>query len=85
MVHTGKLSDVAAAFESQERSAVRSAVLESVPLRVGLANQDDRRVADARRQVVAGVGHLNFKTEIMPGGTPKQATLLREEYVWSLK
>src|SRR6201996_997057 len=76
MIDAGEGLGVAAALQRDQGAAMRAAVFEGIELAIGISGDDDRRVADERRDEIAGVFHLDREAEIVPARPLEDAPLL---------
>src|SRR5215475_5887436 len=76
MVDAGQVVGMAASLQADEVAAMSAAVNHRVDLAVVPAGDDDRRLPEKRRQVVAGLRQLAAECEVLPGGPEKDAVKL---------
>ena len=77
VVDTFEVRRVAAALTANHGAAMRAPVEHDMQAAILVARDDDGRVADERRLVVARFRHLGFQGDEIPGGAAKETLLLR--------
>ncbi len=75
MIDTAEFLDAALAFQAQQIAAMGAAVDEGVDRTGGVANDDDRCLADRGSDEIARFGEFDRQAEVIPGGALEQPLL----------
>jgi hypothetical protein len=81
MIDALKVLRAAAIVEADQRTAMRTAVLETSDFSILGTNHHHRHRANKRGAVVANIRQFGFKAEVVPDRAFEDALLLQREYV----